>query len=192
MKKMSKILVCIMSCFLLITNIQAACSDTELNDFVEKLEVKFLEPKTEEDYAPGYLDSIGKRGSTGYYYYFYLSEDKYKGKDIQEVLELIAIDGSGMPGEWKYQPAIGKYGVGGYNGVDEETYTLKIKAVSGVCKDQILKQTSHTIEQFNMYIQTAYCEKYPNHELCQTFTNKTKGMKDDEFGKIMAEYDKKI
>ena len=125
MKKMSKILVCIISCFLLITNIQAACSDTELNDFVEKLEVKFLEPKTKEDYAPGFLESLKPNETPGYYYYFYLSEDKYKDKDIQDVIELIAKDGEGVPGEWKYQPAIGKYAVGGYNGVDEETYTLE-------------------------------------------------------------------
>ena len=192
MKNFSKVLFCITICFLLMTNIKAACSDTELNDFVEHLEVKFLEPRTEEDYAPGYLDSLGSRGSTGYYYYFYFSEDKYKGEEIQNVLELIGIDGSGVAGEWKYQPAIGKYAIGGYNGVDEETYTFKIKAVSGACKDQILKQTAYTVPQFNMYVQTAYCEKYPNHELCATFTDKTKGMNDEDFGKAMAEYEREL
>ncbi len=192
MNKFNKIIFCIACCFLLITNIKAACSDTSLNDFVEKLEIKFLEPRTEEDYAPGFLKSLKENESPGYYYYFYFSEDKYNGKDINETLELIALDGEGKPGIWKYQPAIAKYGVGGYNGVDEETYTLKVKAISGACKDQILKQTSYTIPKFNMYVNTAYCEKYPDHELCQTFTDKTEDMNDADFGKAMAEYERSL
>ena len=188
MKKIVK-LVLIISCFLpFMINVKAVCNDKDLNDFVEKLEINFFEPTKPEDYAEGYLDKIGPWGNTEYFYYFILSEDKYKDKGIEEILELEAYDGDGRKGIWKYQNAIGKWGVGGYNGVEAEVYTLKIKAVSGTCKGELLKETTYRVPKYNKFTATEYCEFHPEHRLCESFTEETENMTDAEFGELMAEY----
>ena len=192
MKNISKLIICIL-CFITFSlNVKAACNDPELNDFVEGLKIEFFAPRLESDFSKEYLDKIGNATTAGYAYYFIFNKQEYGNKKIQDVLEIEAIDGTGKPGEWKYQEPIAKYGVGGYNAVEEEIYTLRIKAVSGKCKGQVLKSSTYTIPQFNMYVQTAYCEKYPHHELCQTFTDKTKNMNDAEFGKAMRDYEQEI
>ena len=192
MKNIFKLIICIL-CFIAFSfNVKAACNDPELNDFVEGLKIEFFAPRLESDFSKEYLDKIGNATTAGYAYYFIFNKQEFGDKKIQDILEIEAIDGSGKPGEWKYQEPIAKYGVGGYNAVEEEIYTLRIKAVSGKCKGQVLKSSTYTIPQFNMYVQTAYCEKYPNHELCQTFTDKTKNMNDADFGKAMREYEQEI
>ena len=176
MNKFIKLLFIFTLLMLFSINVKAACSDKELNDFVEKLEIEFVYPEEKSEYA----------------YYFTLSEEKYKGEGIENILELEALDGNGVAGEWKYQDVIKKYGVGGYTNINEETYVLNVKAIAGACKGQTLKHDTHTIPQFNMYIQTRYCEKYPDHKLCKRFTNDTKGMSDNEFATAMKEYEKEI
>ncbi len=192
MKKVFKLLLTLL-CFLpFMVNVKAVCEDRELNDFVEKLEIKFLAPSKVEDYSKEYLEKHSRDADIEYAYFFYLSESKYKDKGIEEILELEAYDGSDVKGVWKYHESIDKYAVGGYNGVQEEEYKLKIKAVSGSCKGEILKETTYTVPQFNMYRQTRYCEKYPDHELCARFTNATKDMNDLQFGQAMAKYEKSL
>ena len=87
MKRIFKMIFTIVLLVVLGFNVDAACSDTELNDFVEKLKINFVQPNKRSEYA----------------YYFVLSEDKYKGEGIENTLELVALDGDGIPGEWKYQ-----------------------------------------------------------------------------------------
>lgn len=176
MKRIFKMIFTIVLLVVLGFNVDAACSDTELNDFVEKLKINFVQPNKRSEYA----------------YYFVLSEDKYKGEGIENTLELVALDGDGIPGEWKYQEVIGKYGVGGYTNIKEETYDLSVKAVFGSCKGEVLKHEKYVVPQYNMYIQTAYCEKYPTHKLCRRFTNDTKGMSDSDFAKVMKEYEESL
>lgn len=192
MKKVFKLLISIL-CFLpFVMNVKAVCNDKELNDFVEKLEIKFLAPSKKEDYDAEFLKKHKYNTEFEYAYFFYLSEKEYKGEGIEKVVELEAYDGAGVKGIWKYHESIAKYAVGGYNGVKEEEYKLILKGVSGSCKGEILKTTSYIVPQFNMYRQTAYCEKYPEHELCARFTDATKDMNDAQFGKAMAEYERSI
>ena len=176
MKRLLKSLMAICLVMVLSINVDAVCNDTELNDFVEKLKIEFMYPEVQSEYA----------------YYFTLSEDKYKGEGIEKILYLEALDGAGIPGEWKYQDTIKRYGVGGYTNLKEETYTLNVKAIAGKCEGETLKHELYTIPQFNRYIQTSYCEKYPEYDLCKRFTNETNGMSDNEFATKMKEHEREI
>ena len=175
MKNIFKSLFVFLLVGVLTFKVNAACTDKKLNDFIEKLKIEFVYPETESKYA----------------YYFKLSEKEYDGKKIEETLELEALDGEMKPGIWQYQELLGEYGVGGYTNIEEETYTLNVKAISETCKGETLKHDTYTIPQFNKYIQTSYCEKYPTHELCQRFTNKTSEMNDSDFSNAMKDYEKK-
>ncbi len=190
MKKILKFIFCIL-CFLALSlDINAECKDKEINDFIEDLDIVFFAPRKEEDFSKKYLDSLGESPDAGFSYYFIFSKEDYDSKTkVSDLFEIEAIDGKGVPGVWEYQDAIEKYGVGGYNGVDEEIYTLRIKAKTGTCKGQILKEKSYTVPRFNVYTQTKYCEDYPDHELCQPYTNKTENMNDADFGRAMHAYE---
>ena len=82
------------------------------------------------------------------------------------------------------------YAVGLYNGVDEESYKINVYGTAkGTCANELITTLEYTVPAYNEYYKTQYCDKYKEHELCQVFTNATKGMTRDEFNTIMKEYD---
>ena len=51
---------------------------------------------------------------------------------------------------------------------------------------------NYTVPRFNRYIQRGICATYPDHELCKPYTNATKNMSQEDFDKILEEYDEKV
>ena len=70
MKKIFKLFFIFMLVVAFSSKLEAACSDTKLNDFIEKLKVEFVYPQSQSKYA----------------YFFKLSEKEYDGKKIEETL----------------------------------------------------------------------------------------------------------
>ena len=168
MKKLKFLLLGLFGFAFLITNVYAECDSNEIEELREwatKAEVKFtLSP---ENYSNKYA--------------YFLSVTPEKEGVIVEVE-----DAYGNKAKAKKFEDINLYGVGCYTNLEETTYTVRVYSE---CSNELLKTMKHTVPRLNRMIKNEVCAKYPDHELCQTFTNKTKDMTEQQFLKKMNEYD---
>ena len=160
------------------STINASCNSEELNEWATKVEAKFT------------LSSEINNGKFGYAYF--LSIEPYRSD-----VKIRVIDGKGKKANGKTfdyfenEKKYTFYAVGCYNNLNEETYTIEVYGNDkGKCKDQLLKKLTYTVPRFNRQVNTKYCAKFPEHELCQIYTNATKDMSINEFNDIMSSYEK--
>ena len=107
------------------------------------------------------------------------------------VIKVIDKNGDSSYGE-KFE-LLNLYGVGCYTNLEEETYRIEVYGgENSKCKNELLRSLTYTVKPYNDMIKTEECEKYPNHELCQSFTDKTQNMTRDDFNKQMQQYEKSI
>ena len=184
MKKIIK--SCLILLILMPIIINAECKDEDLIEWATKANVEFIEnmPELEDNLE--------------YAYFFTITPLR---KDVK--MEVIDVDGGKAEGKFfeynitlreEYKDKEKFYGVGCYTSEDleEEKYTINIYGnENSNCKNELLKTITYTVPRYNRYKKTAICEKYPDHELCQTYTNKTKDMSESEFKKELEKYDKK-
>lgn len=171
MKKFKYFLLSLFAILLFTTNVKAACSKEEIEELREwatKAQVLFT--LTEGDYIE-YADR----------YAYFLSVTPSREDVVVEVS-----DPFGNKANAKLFEDINLYGVGCFTNQDEWTYTVKVYAK---CSNELLKTMSYTVPRLNRMIKSELCEKYPDHELCQTFTNKTENMTEQEFLDTMKKYD---
>ena len=166
--------------FVFTLGVKADCNNEDLNEWATKAEVKFT------------LSSSINEGRLGYAYF--LTVEPYR-----EDIKMKVIDGSkqSVEGEtFKYtenEKEKSFYGVGCYNNLEEETYTIELYGnAKSECKNQLLKKTTYTVPRFNRMINKEMCAIYPEHELCQVYTNQTKDMDQSTFDKIMDDYNSKM
>ena len=170
-------------------SVKAACHNEELNDWATKVEVKFVETTKINAQSLGYAyfltiaplredikvkvtDVSGNSAYAKKYDYIY-----YKN------------NADGLPEQ--VEDSI--YGVGCYNNLENETYKIEVYGGdSSACKNELLKTLTYTVPRYNRLFKSQLCEKYPDHELCNPYTDKTKNMSEAEFNKKMQEYDEEI
>ena len=160
------------------TIVNASCNNNDLNEWATKVNVKFT------------LSSDINEGKLGYAYF--LTIEPYRS-DIK--IKVIDSEGNKANGKtFKYtkdDKETSFYAVGCYNNLEEETYTIEVYGNDkSKCNNQLLKKLTYTVPRFNRMINMEYCAKFPEHELCQLYTNATKDMSMKEFNDIMASYEK--
>ncbi len=174
---MKKVLFLVLTLFLFSFSVKADCYEKEYLDWSYNLEPVF----TVFNYNDHMDLDVGK-----YRYAYFLSLSKTRDDVTFNVTDRY---NNTMPATDFEE--IGIYGVGLYNGIDEETYKIEVYGnAKGKCNGQLITTLNYTVPAYNEYYKTQYCDKYKEHELCQVFTNKTQSMTLDEFKATMGEYDK--
>ena len=172
MKRIAKIVFCLVVLFSFSMFVNATCNNEELNEWATKVEPKFIEIKElnldSSEYA--YLLSI---------------------TPIRDDITLKVYDGSGDSAEGKMlHPSSNEkpiMAVGCYTNLDEETYKIEVYGgAKSACPNQLLKTLEYTVPQFNRYIKDVRCED-SDEEICQTFTNSTKDMTQEQFDEAIGE-----
>ena len=178
---MKKVLLIIL--LMLCINVKAACNDEELNEWATKIETTFTRSSEVND------------GRFGYAYFLSVTP-------MREDIKIKVTDSEGGKAEGQTFTYITNeetgesktlYAVGCYNNLEEETYVIEVYGnEKSKCKNQLLKKMNYTVPRFNRYIQRGICATYPDHELCKPYTNATKNMSQEDFDKILEEYDEKV
>ena len=178
---MKKVLLIIL--LMLCINVKAACNDEELNEWATKIETTFT------------ISSEVNDGRFGYAYFLSVTP-------MREDIKIKVTDSEGGKAEGQTFTYITNeetgesktlYAVGCYNNLEEETYVIEVYGnEKSKCKNQLLKKMNYTVPRFNRYIQRGICATYPDHELCKPYTNVTKNMSQEDFDKILEEYDEKV
>ena len=178
---MKKILLILL--LMLCINVKAACNDEELNEWATKIETTFT------------ISSEVNDGRFGYAYFLSVTP-------MREDIKIKVTDSEGGKAEGQTFTYITNeetgesktlYAVGCYNNLEEETYVIEVYGnEKSKCKNQLLKKMNYTVPRFNRYIQRGICATYPDHELCKPYTNATKNMSQEDFDKILEEYDEKV
>ncbi len=174
MKKL--ILILFLSLFMF--NIKAICNDESLSEWATNVQVEFTkDSRTSSDIT---------EGEELYAYFLSISSPR-------DDIKLIVIDGKGNKAEAKNYDSLNIYGVGCFTDLKEETYTLEVYGNdNSACPNELLKTLKYTVEPYNYFTKTEYCEKYPEHDLCQTYTDKTQNITEEEFKEELKEYDNQI
>ena len=184
MKKIYKLIIIIL--FMLPIYINAACNDEELLEWATNAQVSFT------------LSSDLKAEDLGFSYFLSI-------KPMRNDIVIKVTDGNGdtVKGErfFKEETVFEEddshnetvydfYAVGCYTNLEEETYVMEVYGgENSKCKNELLKTLHYTVPRYNRMEKDGICEKHPDHELCQTFTNITKDMTEDDFNKKMKEYE---
>ena len=171
MKKISYLLLSLFAVLLFAPNLKAACNKDEIEELREwATKAKGTITLTEGDYS-GYASK----------YAYLMSVTPAREGIVVEVS-----DSYGNKTKAKLFEDINLYGVGCFTNLEEMTYTIKVYSE---CSNELLKTIKYTVPRLNRMLKDEYCEKYPEHELCATFTDKTKDMTEKEFNEAMKKYD---
>ena len=174
MKKFNLFILSLIIVFSFSIVIKADCMDEELNEWATTIEPKFVmnSEKTAQEYMYAYFLTINP---------------------IRDDIIIKVTDDNGQTVEGENFELLDLYGVGCYTNIKEETYTIKVYGgQNSSCKNELLRTMTYTAKPYNDMIKTSQCEKYPEHELCQVFTDKTQNMTRDEFNSAMKEYEKEV
>ncbi len=183
MKKIISLFLIIISSLIMV-NVKAICYDEELNEWSVGAQVLFQEDTREQS------------GGDEEHFAYFLSVTP-----VREDIKIKVTDGYGdsvwgktyvlnLNDKSKFEDF---YGVGCYTNLEEETYTIEVYGGDeSACPNELLKTLKYSVPQYNEFIKTAYCDDYPDHELCASFTNKTKYMTEKEFNDILGKYDREI
>ena len=185
MKKICLSIICLLFVFSF-NHIKAVCNDEDLNEFATKIEANFIESTSVNAESTGYayflsvtplrddikIKVIDNKDNSAwgqnYEYSFYQAD---KNNNLEKITKSL-------------------YGVGCYNNLEEETYKIEVYgADNSKCKNELLKTINYTVPRYNRMVKYAFCEKYPEHELCKIYTDKTKTMTEKQFKETMEKYD---
>ncbi len=189
---MKKILYLSLIILLSFVRVNASCNDEDLNSWATKVEAKFVDGVEINAHELGYayyltitnprddikVKVIDVHGASAYAQLYEYSYDKTVKKDGVDTVEVT-------------KDSI--WGVGCYNNLEEETYKIEVYGGdNSVCKNELLKTLTYTVPRYNRLFKSQLCEKYPDHELCAPYTDKTKNMSEADFNKKMQEYDDEV
>ena len=165
---MKKLILCIVCLFMCIINVNAECNDPELMKWADSVELKFQ-------------TSDGIKNAN-YLYYLYL--DPYRDDiEITATNDLYSDVSNGAIQE------NGKYGIASRIHFESKTYTVNVyvKKDANVCAGEQLLRLKYTVPQYNSYSNSAYCEAYPEAELCKKMSD-ADDLNQEEFIDQMEEY----
>ena len=169
MKRIFEVILGVLMIFALVTNVNAECKDETLNEWATKVQPLFKENKA--------------TGQDAKFAYF-LSITPYR-----EDVKIVVIDGFGGKAEGTFYENANIYGVGAFTNLEEETYTIEVYGnEKSACNNELLKTLTYTVPRLNRKIKDARCESNPDLEICQTYTNSTKDMTDEEFDAEISKY----
>ncbi len=181
---MKKFLFLIIALFTITVTVKAECLEKEYIDWAYDLKpvfTLFTFEKYEKQDPPIILDK------DKYRYAYFLSLSKQRDDITFNVIDKY---NNTLPAQ-NFEE-IKLYGVGLYNGIDEETYKIEVYGnAKGKCDGELITTLSYTVPAYNEYFNTQYCDNYPDHDLCKMFTNDTQNMTLEEFNHEMALYERK-
>lgn len=180
MKKILLSIITISSMFLFTNNLLAVCNDDELNTWAEDVKIKLTM------YDQYMTDENGQLyDKDGDNYAYILTIDPYR-----EDVTVKATDSYDSKLVYKYIAGYKTNAIGNYTNMKENNYTIKIYgSKDSKCPNELVKEIKYTVEPFNYFSKTEYCEKYPEVDLCAVFKD-TSSVTEKEFNTIMEKYDK--
>jgi hypothetical protein len=171
--------------FSFVDKVNAACEDKELNDWVESVDVVYMED----------INVVGKDGKVihnkEYLYYLLLdSEKKYDPHGKITMVVRDSISNSKQNGE--YLNFFSAYGIGSYTHTKEKSYTITLYGAPDTqCANKKLREITYKVPAYNIYAVTDYCLEYPHDEICESDYNST-DKSQEEIQKIMEENEKEF
>lgn len=166
---MKKILLIFLFTFVFIINVNAECKDVEIKKWVGQLELKRV------DAPAGDYDN-------DYYVFLYTSRDDVNAVAYNDL----------YPGDVAKTSKIfnGNIGFGSKLHFDTKNYTVKVymNKDAAVCPGEYLTELTLSVPQYNYREKTAFCETYPDSELCDTMSD-VNDLTDEEFIKQAQEYE---
>lgn len=158
------------SCF--IFNINAACDDTDLSEWVQDVTINYMED----------VDIIDENGNTiwnkEYLYLLYTSS-------YNPFIKVMVSDTHNVkPYEVKYDQKFGSFVLGSYVHMNEKKYTFTFYGTSdSACPNTVLRTITYTVPPYNVYSVNNFCLNNPEEDICRTNDSKMNGVSDRDFVK---------
>lgn len=170
MKRLYKVIVLFTLIFTL-SNVNAVCDDEKINDWAEKLDIKF-EEITDESYPYSYLLMLNNPRT----------DLKVEAKDTYSNGTYIV----------DYDEDFKNYVIGSEIHFINKEYNLNIYMSdnASVCKGELVKTIKYVVPKYNTYNDTLYCENNPKDPSCGSYTDVDKN--DDMNDKVNEYYDKQV
>lgn len=170
MKRLYKVIVLFTLIFTL-SNVNAVCDDEKINDWAEKLDIKF-EEITDESYPYSYLLMLNNPRS----------DLKVEAKDTYSNGTYIV----------DYDEDFKNYVIGSEIHFINKEYNLNIYMSdnASVCKGELVKTIKYVVPKYNTYNDTLYCENNSKDPSCGSYTDVDKN--DDMDDKVNEYYDKQV
>ncbi len=156
MKKL-KILIAIFIMFMFAFNVNALCTDSQLNNTVSNLKLGYSIDKDEK-----FTDENGKEYVIPHEYAYSIRVYPYSDKLKVMVKDSI----TGETKEAKYKKSADAYVYGSYIHYSEKTYTISVYGnENSACPNELISTASITMPKFNEYSLYSGCENVDD-EIC--------------------------
>lgn len=151
----------ILSLSLIGTNVYAACSDKELNDWAENVKITYKEEIKTESYNPEFK--------------YVLLVSPYNEK----VNVKVKFDNNVY--DIDYDEYYKTNAIGSYIHFDDKKYSIEFYGNDkSSCNGELLREIEYITPGYNKYKDYEYCEANPDNDICKSDT-KTSNITDEEF-----------
>lgn len=164
--------------FMFNTSLYAACMDTDLNDWAEKLEVKFVQVTDKYLEDNNYTDS-----DLPFSYLLMLNNPR-------EDIKVVAKDtGSGGTYNVDYDKNFKNYVIGSEVHFTAKTYTITVYMTDSniACPGEKMRTITYKVPKYNSYNDTLYCDENPKSDICGSYKEVDED-KVDELDKLVDRY----
>lgn len=163
--KMLKVFLILVFFYIFSFNIKASCNDSELNDWAEKVSIKFVQEEATEDYEPEVA--------------YLLLIDSYNEKVNVKATDIYSDSYYDVEYDEEYKTQV----IGSYIHFEEKKYTIKIYGNElSSCKGELLRTIEYSVPSYNLYMLTDFCQQdeYKNEDICRMNTD-TSDITEEEF-----------
>lgn len=163
----------ISSLFIFSYNVNATCNDEELNDWAEKVEIKYQVEEETDDYYPEFS--------------YVLLNSSYNDKVVMKAIDNYSSEQYIVEYDEHYKTNA----IGSYIHFEDKTYKIEFYgSESSLCPNELLRTIKYTVPSFNDNVYTEFCddEKNKDNEICQM--NAKDKLTTEEFNKKVEEIKK--
>lgn len=167
-----KIFVIFLSSFIYLSNLNASCSDKDLNDWAEKVKIEFKEVK--------YAENSESEAEFAYI----LVTTPYNENVVVKAKDTYSDDFYDVA----YDDESKSNAIGSGIHFEKKNYIIRFYG-KGTCDGELLREINYSVPSYNLYSDTDFCnqEKNKNEDICQRFkdtSNVTVKDFEDEVKKI--------
>lgn len=183
---MKKIIFSILLIVIFMPNVFAVCENNEINDWAEKVKVKFVNEEYREKLIfedgtiiPEYVPK----------YDYVLSLDPMRDDVYMVVKDSISNKKTTIKNEGSdYYDKV----IGSTVHFDEKKYTIEVfvKENAKECAGEKVRTLTYSVPPYNMYTLTTYCEENKDAEICESYKD-TSDITEEEFEEITGTGDNK-